>query len=118
MLILIINSICFSLIFFLGQNYPDGMVLLQCTVLLIGLSVLLFRRGKKYISRQEILCSACLLILQPVIVALLEETKTWRADNHPLSGGGFGVLFYFGALILFNVLLLLTNIIKCIINHL
>ena len=66
MLILITNSICFSLIFFLGQNYPDGMVLLQCTVLLIG----------------------------------------------------FGVLFYFTALILFNVLLLLTNIIKCIRNHL
>lgn len=117
MLILITNSICFSLIFFLGQNYPDGMVLLQCTVLLIGLGILLFRRGKKYISRKEILCSVCLLILQPAIIVLLEETKTWRVDNHPLSGGGFGMLFYFTALILFNVLLLLTNIIKCIMNH-
>lgn len=112
------DFICFSLIFLLGKHYPDGMVGFQSLILFSKYIVVLINYRKRYISKYFIIYSVCSCASQILLYNFLAITKIYNINNGPLSGGEFGLLFYYAILIIFNILVWITNIGKFIIYRL
>ena len=115
MIYVVINLLCFSLIFFLGKHAGDAMVGFQSIILVGEYILVLFNYRKKYISKYFIIFSVCSCVSQILIYAFLERMKIFNINSGPLSGGEFALLFYYAILIIFNILLWITNIVKFII---
>ena len=115
MIYVVINLLCFSLIFFLGKDAGDAMVGFQSIILVGEYILVLFNYRKKYISKYFIIFSACSCVSQILIYDFLERMKIFNINSGPLSGGEFALLFYYAILIFFNILLWITNIVKFII---
>jgi len=115
---IICNMILFLILICNVNHYADMVLLISSIVLICLFLFYLIRYRRKYIDKSTIVAHIICLILQIILIGILGKLDVWEVSSGfmGLGAGTLGVFFYFVFQTVFITLVIVTNVIKYIIN--
>lgn len=115
---IICNLILFLLLICNVNHYADMVLGISSIVLICLFLFYLIRYRRKYIDKSTIITYIICVILQIILIGILGKLDIWKVSSGfmGLGAGPFGVFFYFVFHIAAIALVIVTNVIKYVIN--